>query len=81
MKNIPSNRFKEISNVCAPCLTRTWNNEIDKNYPDKLELADVTTVLDKKYRNVVKSYRTVVVLRIISKIFERKLKKANSVLY
>ena len=65
----------------ASYLTKTPNNETDGYYqfPDKLKLANITIVLGKEDRNLAKSYRIVALLWVISKIFQRKLKK--SVLY
>ena len=49
-KNIPFNRLKEISEVCALYLTKIRNKEMfEKNQlSDNLKLADVAPVLKKK---------------------------------
>lgn len=76
LKIIPSNRLKEMSDVCGPYLTRIWNNGIIGKYkfPDNLKLTN-TAIYEKGDRNLVINYRTVSVLLVISKIFERKLPK------
>lgn len=76
LKIIPSNRLKEMSDVWAPNLTRIWNNGIIGKYKfsDNLKLTNAA-IYEKGDRNLVINYRTVSVLLVISKIFERKLPK------
>ena len=44
--NIPTKLLKEVSDICAPALNDTWNNEIIKQkcFPNNPQLADVTLV-------------------------------------
>ena len=69
--------MKEMSEACATYLTRTWSNEIigKHQFLDNLKLTDVTNVSKKEDRNLVKNYRPLSVLLVISKIFKRKLQK------
>lgn len=64
--------WKKISDVFAPYLSRIWNNEIIEKHQflDKLK-----PVLKKKDRNIVKKYRYLSILMMISKIFERNRQK------
>ena len=56
-KIIPSNRPKEISDVCALFLTSIWNNEVIGKYqsPNSLKLTDVTPLYKKEDGNLVKT--------------------------
>ena len=71
LKIIPSNRLKEMSDVCAPYLTRTWNNGIIGKYkfPDNLKLTN-TAIYEKADRNLVINYRTVSVLLVIQRFLK-----------
>ena len=48
--NISTKLLKEVSDICAPALNDTWNNEIitQKCFPKNLKLVDVTPVLKKE---------------------------------
>lgn len=71
LKIIPSNRLKEMSDVCAPYLTRIWNNGIIGKYkfPDNLKLTN-TAIYEKADRNLVINYRTVSVLLVIQRFLK-----------
>ena len=71
-KTYPLIDWTKISDVFAPYLSRIWNNEIIEKHQflDKLK-----PVLKKKDRNIVKKYRYLSILMMISKIFERNRQK------
>ena len=68
--NIPTKLLKEVSDIYAPALNDIWNNEIitQKCFPNNLKLADVTTVFKKEDASLLKNYRPVSVLLVVSKI-------------
>ena len=75
--NIPTKLLKEVSDICAPALNDIWNNEIitQKCFPNNLKLADVTPVFKKEDASLLKNYRPVSVLSVVSKIYERIMQK------
>ena len=75
--NIPTKLLKEVSDICAPALNDIWNNEIitQKCFPNNLKLADVTPVFKKEDASLLKNYRPVSVLPVVSKIYERIMQK------
>ena len=70
---------RDVSDVCSPSLANIWNEEIllNKNFPENLELADVTSIFKKKCKTFVEYYRPVSV-PAISKISERITQKQIS---
>ena len=75
--NIPTKLLKEVSDICAPVLNDIWNNEkiTQKSFLNNLELADVTPVFKKEDASLLKNYRPVSVLPVVSKIYERIMQK------
>ena len=75
--NIPIKLLKEVSDICAPALNDIWNNEIvtQKPFHNNLKLADVTPVFKKEGASLLKNYRPVKVLPVVSKISERIMQK------
>ena len=71
--NIPTKLLKEVSDICSPALNDIWNNEIitQKSFPNNLKLADVTPVFKKEDTSLLENYRPVIVLPVVSKIYER----------
>ena len=71
MKNIPTYRLKDVSDVCSPILANFWNEEIlfNKSFPGNFKLADVPPIFKNKEQTFVESYRTVSVPPTVSKIF------------
>ena len=59
-----------MPHIIAPALNDIWNNEIitQKSFRNNLKLADVTPSL-------LKNYRPVSVLPVVSKIYERIMQK------
>ena len=53
---IPTKLLNEVSDICAPALNDIWNNEIitQKLFSNNLKLADVTPVLKKRCRFIIK---------------------------
>jgi hypothetical protein len=71
--NIPTSILKESKEVVAEPLRQIWNTEVimNKKFPGKLKLADITPIF-KKLQNIYKeNYRPVSLLPVVSKIFER----------
>ena len=65
------------SDICAPVLNDVWNKKIitQQSFPNNLKLADVTLVLKKEDVSLLKNYRPVTVLPVVSKIYERIVQK------
>ena len=70
---IPANCLKGVSDISAKFLNSVWNNVVlkDLNFANGLKLADILSVFKKEDSTLVKNYRPVSLLPIISKIFER----------
>ena len=70
--HIPTKRLKDMSDICAPSLNEIWNKEIitQESFPNNLKLADVTPVIKKEDASLLKNYRPVSVLPVVSKIYE-----------
>ena len=66
--------------IFAPALNDIWINEIiiQKCFPDNLKLADVTPVSKKEDASVLKNYRPVSALPVVSKIYEIIMQKQIS---
>ena len=66
-----------MSDICAPALNDIWNNEIitQKCFPKNIKLTDVTRVFKKDDASLLKNYRPVSVLPVVSKIYERTMQK------
>ena len=78
--NIPPKQLKEVMNIIDKPLQGIWNSEIlvNKKFPSKLKLADISPI-HKKLQTVLKSnYRPVSVLPVVSKIFERIMDKQTN---
>ena len=75
--NILTKLLKEVSNICAPTSNGIWNNEVitQKCFPNNLKLADVTPVFKKEDASLLKNYRPVSVLQVVSTIYERIMQK------
>ena len=75
--NIPTKLLKEVPHICAPPLNDIWNNEIitQKCFSNNLKLADVTPVFKKEDASLLKNYRPVSVLPVVSEIYERIMQK------
>ena len=69
--NIPTKRLKEVSDICAPALNDIWSKETitQKRFSKKIKLADLTPVLKKEDVSLLKYYRAVSVLPLVSKIY------------
>ena len=70
---IPTNCLKGVSDISAKFLNSVSNNEVlkDLNFDNGLKLADIVPVFKKDDSTLVKNYRPVSLLPIISNIFER----------
>ena len=75
--NIPTKLLKEVSVISAPALNDIWNNEIitQRSFPNNLKLANVTPVFKKDDASLLKNYRPVSVLPVVSKCYERLMQK------
>ena len=71
--NIPTKILKEVSDICAPVLNNIWNKEIIKQkiFLNDLKLADV----QKEHASLLKNYRPVSVLPVVSRIYEMIIQK------
>ena len=76
-ENIPVKMLQKSSNLVKNLLAEIFNKEIIRNqkFPSKLKLADLTPVHKKLEKINKKNYRPVSILPLISKIYERILKK------
>ena len=75
--NILTKLLKEVSDICASALNDIWNKDIitQRSFPNNLKLADVTPVFKKEDASLLKNYRLVNVLSVVSKICERIMQK------
>ena len=66
-----------MSDICAQAFNDILDNEIitQKSSPNNLKLADVTPVLKKEDALLLKNYRPVSALPVVSKIYERITQK------
>ena len=78
--NIPPKLLKESIGIIDKHIQGMWNNEIlrNKNFPNKLKLADITPIHKKLSTVLKKNYRPVSVLAIVSKVFERFIDKQTN---
>ena len=78
--NIPTKMLKSSSEICSVALQNIWNSEIlgKLYFPNKLKLADITSVYKKKDPTLVENYRLVSGLPSVSKIFEIIIQKQFS---
>ena len=62
-----------MSDLCAPHLKNVWNKEIvsQQQFHDDLKLVDVAPVFKREDSTLLKNYRSVIALPVVSKIFER----------
>ena len=70
---IPTKSLKGVPNICTTPLNNIWNKEIttQKSFPNNLKLADVTSVFIKENASLLRNYRPVSALPVVSKIYER----------
>ena len=74
--NIPPNILRQSAKVTANTQQLLFDNAISKSeFPENLNLADITPVLKKKDPLDKPNYRPVSVLPPVSKFFERLLQK------
>ena len=75
--NIPSKLLKQVVDIIVEPLMQIWNNEIIDNqkFPTKLKCADIAPIFKKLQSILVKNYRPVSILPVVSKIFERIMQK------
>ena len=74
-KNIPPKILKKEENV----VRTSWKNTLrNKEFPDELKLADVTPIYKKYDHDKSKNCRSVSVLPLVSKVFERFVHKQMS---
>ena len=70
---IPTNCLTGVSDISAKFLNSVWNNEVlkDLKFANGLKLTDIVPVFKKDDSTLVKNYRPVSLLPVISKVFER----------
>ena len=56
--------LKSFSEICNVVLQNIWNSEVLRKwyFPNKLKLADITSVYKKKDPTLVENYRPVILL-------------------
>ena len=76
-KNISAKKLKGTSDICRKYLMDIWNIQIVRNkiFPTNLKLADISPIFKKDDATLVKNYRPVSVLPVVSKMFERIMHK------
>ena len=76
-KNIPTKILKEMKDIVSKPLAQIWNTEIvlNKKFPSKLKLSDITPLFKKIDKTSKKNYRPINLLPVVSKIFERIMEK------
>ena len=72
--------LKSFSEICNVVLQNIWNSEVLRKWylPNKLKLADITSVYKKKDPTLVENYRPVILLISVWKTFERIIQKQYS---
>ena len=75
--NIPTKMLKAVKDEVAKPLAQIWNEEVilNKKFPSKLKLADITPLFKKLETVLKENYRPVSLLPVVSKIFERIMQK------
>ena len=74
LERIPTKIVKEILNVFATFLVRDVNTCFKKGeFPDKLKTADITSAFKKGDKHDKSDYRSVSILPILSKVYEKCL--------
>ena len=76
-RDIPVKPSRQVCEVVCEPLAKIWNEEVIKinKFPAKLKLADITPIFKSIQKTLVKNYRPISVLPIVSKIFERIMDK------
>ena len=79
--NIPSKQIKQVIDIIVKPLIQIWNTEIvdNKKFPSQLKYADLTPIFKSLECIMVKNYRPVSILPVVSKIFERIMQKQINV--
>ena len=74
---IPSKPLKQVIDIIGITLMQIWNNEVIDNqkFPTKLKHADIAPIFKKPESILMKNYRPVNILPVVSKIFERIMQK------
>ena len=71
-KNVLPKILKENGECCSDILKKLFSDTLsDKELPNELKLADVTPVYKKDDPNKSKNYRTVRIMLVVSKVFEK----------
>ena len=72
--DIPTKVLKGTTDIVGPYLSNIFNNSKNtQTYPLSLKVADVTPIPKTREKNVLKQYRPVSLIPIISKLFERNM--------
>ena len=75
--NIPVRHMKQVIEIIVEPLMQIWNNEIvdGHKFPTTLKCADIAPIFKKLDRILLKNYRPVSILPVVSKIFEKIMEK------
>ena len=74
--NIPSKYLKETSDICGNIITQLVNGCIkDCDFPNKWKLADLTQIHKCEEKTSQMTYRPIIILPVLSKIYEKVMQK------
>ena len=75
--NISPKQLKQVTDIIIEPLVKIWNIEIieNKKFPSRLKCADLTPIFKKLECILVKNYRPISILPVVSKFFERMMQK------
>ena len=81
-ENIPTKALKRIArDIWVPLTDCTKSAILNGNFPDELNLADVTTLYKKINREDKTNYRTISVFPSLSKVYEKILHKQLNLIF
>ena len=73
--DIHSKLFKQYSSHYGGIITILCNMILTSHFPNNLKLGDITPAYKKDDPNIIKNWRPISILPVVSKIFERILAK------
>ena len=75
--NISAKQLKQVMDIIVDPMIQIWNTEVieNKKFPSRLKCADLTPIFKKLECILVKNYRPVSILPVVSKFFERIMQR------